>query len=179
MYSALIMAPEAHMACMAALPWEHSEPSPPSRLRRVYVRGKLWEPPELAILFDEAGFVLAGDETSAGYRHIEQDAPAHFDPWQALADRFLKTVPYAGYFSEPLAGPEALLERVRSSRADGVIFIDPKFCETFGFDTPDFQTILKQNSIPSIVLETSPSGGQAEQLRTRLEAFSELMGNSG
>jgi benzoyl-CoA reductase/2-hydroxyglutaryl-CoA dehydratase subunit BcrC/BadD/HgdB len=179
MSSALVMPPEYHLECMAALPWEQKDPAASLRpRRRVYVRGKLWDPAELATVFDDVGFVLAGDETSTGCRHIEQDAPTDCDPWQALATRFLKTVPYAGYFSTPHGGPEAFLERVQSSRAAGVVFVDPKFCETFGFDTPDFQNALKRNSIPSIVLETSPTGGQTEQIRTQLEAFSEMIRHS-
>jgi benzoyl-CoA reductase subunit C len=178
MVSALVMPPEHHVECMASLPWEQRDAADSlGPRRRVYVRGKLWDPAELATIFDDIGLALAGDETSAGWRHIEQDAPTDCDPWQALATRFLKTVPYAGYFSNPHGGPAAFLERVRSSRADGVVFVDPKFCETFGFDTPDFQNTLKRNSIPSIVLETSPTGGQTEQIRTRLEAFSEMIGH--
>jgi benzoyl-CoA reductase/2-hydroxyglutaryl-CoA dehydratase subunit BcrC/BadD/HgdB len=70
---------------------------------------------------------------------------------------------------------ENFLKRVRASGARGVVFLNPKFCEAAGFDTPDFQKALEQAHIPSLVLETSSRGGSLGQVQLRLEAFREMI----
>jgi len=70
---------------------------------------------------------------------------------------------------------EGFLKRVRTSRAKGVIFLNPKFCEAAAFDTPDFQKALQAANIPSLILETSARGISLGQVRLRLEAFREML----
>ena len=67
------------------------------------------------------------------------------------------------------------MKRVRESGAKGVVFLNPKFCEAAAFDTPDFQKALQNENIPSLVLETSARGMAFEQLKTRVEAFREMI----
>ncbi|MBM3300462.1 MAG: 2-hydroxyacyl-CoA dehydratase, partial [Deltaproteobacteria bacterium] len=59
--------------------------------------------------------------------------------------------------------------------AKGVIFLNPKFCEPAGFDTPDFQRALQEANIPSLILETSARGVSLGQIQVRLEAFREML----
>jgi benzoyl-CoA reductase/2-hydroxyglutaryl-CoA dehydratase subunit BcrC/BadD/HgdB len=56
-----------------------------------------------------------------------------------------------------------------------VIFLNPKFCEAAAFDTPDLQKALDNENIPGLILETSARGIALEQLKTRLEAFHEMI----
>ena len=166
---------EEHIAMMEKLPWDSKAAAESDERILLYVRGKVWDPPAILALLDELKFVLAGDEVVTGYRVAAVDASLEQDPFDALVERFMRTPAYPGYHFDPERMRESFLERVVQSGAQGVLFLNPKFCEAAGFDTPDFQKALEEKGIPSIVLETSTRGVSLEQLRVRLEAFREMM----
>jgi len=166
---------EEHIALMEKLPWGSEEQGGSGERIPIYVRGKVWDPAAILDLFDELKFVLVQDEVVTGYRVAARDGSLDGDPIDALVDRFMKTPPYPGYHFDPERMRESFVERVKTSGAKGVIFLNPKFCEAAGFDTPDFQKGLEEKGIPSIVLETSTRGAAMEQLKVRLEAFREII----
>ncbi|MGC8660500.1 MAG: 2-hydroxyacyl-CoA dehydratase subunit D [Desulfomonilaceae bacterium] len=163
-----------HLELMTYLPWSAPEERNSNRAK-IYVRGKVWDPPEITKLFDELGFVLMGDEIVTGFRSVMVNPNVNGDVFQSLVDRHMSMIPYTGYFAEPRKTPAHFLERVRSCGAEGVIFLNPKFCEAAAFDTPDFVNALKKNNIPNLVLETSSRGTSMSQIRLRLEAFKEIL----
>ncbi|MEW6349851.1 MAG: 2-hydroxyacyl-CoA dehydratase family protein [Thermodesulfobacteriota bacterium] len=168
---------EEHLVLMEALPWHETGGESGQELVPIYVRGKVWDPPGILALMDEIGLKVVEDEIVTGYRSIAVDAATDTDPIEALVDRHLAMVPYAGYHIGPQAMVNGFVERVTGSGAKGVLFLNPKFCEAAGFDTPDFQKALEAAQIPNLVLETSARGGSLEQLRVRLEAFREMLGS--
>ncbi|MCA1961190.1 MAG: 2-hydroxyacyl-CoA dehydratase family protein [Desulfomonile sp.] len=165
---------EEHLAWMEGLPWDDGAPST-SEAVPVYVRGKVWDPPDVLAMFDRLGLVVVSDEVATGFRWIQQDAPADREPIDALVDRYLATIPYAGYHAEPRALVAGFVERVKASGARGVIFLNPKFCEAAGFDMPDFSKALENAQIPTLILETSTRGVSSGQIQVRLEAFREMI----
>jgi benzoyl-CoA reductase/2-hydroxyglutaryl-CoA dehydratase subunit BcrC/BadD/HgdB len=104
-----------------------------------------------------------------------EDAPVNGDPVAALVGRHLSTIPYPGYHVEAREMVKNFIHRVRGSEAQGVLFLNPKFCEAAGFDTPDLQKSLEQERIPALILETSARGVSLGQIRVRLEAFREMI----
>jgi benzoyl-CoA reductase subunit C len=173
--SSLLWPRQEHVDLMSRLPWDSVETGSAASRIPVYVRGKIWDPPTILDLFNTLGLVLIGDEIVTGYRMVAQDVSMEGDPLDALVERFLRLVPYPGYHSDPEAMVQDFVDRVRRSGGQGVIFLNPKFCEAAGFDTPDFQKGLQDNEIPSLVLETSARGTSLEQIKVRLEAFKEIL----
>jgi len=51
-----------------------------------------------------------------------------------------------------------------------------RFCDIFGFDVPDVQYYLKQRGIPVLYLEDSYNVNTMGNLRTRVQAFLEIIG---
>ena len=172
--SSLRIPREDHLELMTYLPWTVPDEKISDRAR-IYVRGKVWDPPEITKLFDELGFVLVGDEIVTGFRSVMVNAIIQEDLVQSLVDRHMSTVPYTGYYTDPRKMVEDFVERIRSCGAEGVIFLNPKFCEAAAFDTPDFVNALKKNNIPNLILETSSRGTSTSQIRLRLEAFKEIL----
>lgn len=171
--SALRMPREEHLLRMEALPWDEPVEDSGSRIA-VYVRGKVWDPPEILDMLDRLSFLVVEDEMVSGYRSVVQDAEDS-DPFMALVNRHFATTPYTGYHQDPERMAQGFLDRVRSSGAQGVIFLNPKFCEASGFDTPDFQKALEEAGVPSLILETSSRGVSLGQIQVRLEAFGEVL----
>jgi benzoyl-CoA reductase subunit C len=172
--SALRAPREEHLKWMESLPWDEGSTDSQERVP-IYVRGKVWDPPGVMGLLDKLGLLVVEDEIVTGFRSIAKDADLNGDPIEALVNRHFATIPYAGYHLEPSQIVQGFLARVQEAGAKGVVFLNPKFCEAAGFDTPDFQKALEKADIPSLILETSSRGGSLEQVRLRLEAFREMI----
>jgi bcr-type benzoyl-CoA reductase subunit C len=172
--SALRTPREEHLKLMDRLPWNETSEDSLNRVP-IYVRGKVWDPPGLLHLLDTIGLLVVDDEMVTGYRGVAVDAGSGGDPIDALVQRHLSMIPYTGYHQEPSTMVSNFLDRVHASNAKGVVFVNPKFCESAGFDTPDLQNALKGAEIPSLILETSTRGVSMEQIRVRLEAFHEMV----
>lgn len=155
------------------LPWNESADDDEDYIS-VYVRGKIWDPPGLLDMFDKMKIKIVRDEMVNGYRFIESDAVGD-DPIQALVNKHFNTTPYAGYHMEPKSLVNGFVERVKGAAPDGVVFVNPKFCEAAGFDTPDFKLAMDELKIPVLILETSARGVSLDQIRLRLEAFREML----
>ena len=67
------------------------------------------------------------------------------------------------------------LRRVKESEAQGVVFLLLKFCEPHAFDYPYLKERLKEEKIPSLLLEIEPGGSPLGALETRLGAFIETL----
>jgi len=174
-FAAAFRAPrEDHLAWMEALPWNAERDDSVTRVP-LYVRGKVWDPPDLLGLMDQLGLLVVGDEIITGHRSVELDAGSGGDALEALVQRHLNTVAYTGYHLEPGRLVRSFVGRVTASQAKGVIFVNPKFCEAAAFDTPDLQKALDAASIPNLILETSARGVSLSQIRLRLEAFREML----
>ncbi|MDA8406882.1 MAG: 2-hydroxyacyl-CoA dehydratase family protein, partial [Deltaproteobacteria bacterium] len=165
---------EEHLILMNSLPWDVDGGDTSDRAK-IYVRGKVWDPPEITKLFDELGLTLVGDEIVTGFRSVMVNPIVNGDLFQSLVNRHMSTIPYTGYYVDPRKLVEDFVERTRSCGAQGVVFLNPKFCEAAAFDTPDMVNALKKNNIPNLVLETSSRGTSMSQIRLRLEAFKEIL----
>jgi benzoyl-CoA reductase/2-hydroxyglutaryl-CoA dehydratase subunit BcrC/BadD/HgdB len=164
-----------HLAWMEALPWDDRTAEDLSSRIRLYVRGKVWDPPGILEMLDSLDFTIARDEIVTGFRSVEQHEEPNRDPLETLVQSHLRRVPYAGYHVDPAQAVEGFLTRVRESSAAAVLLLNPKFCEAAAFDTPDLQVALQKEGIPSLMLETSARGVSLEQIRIRLEAFREMV----
>ncbi len=69
-----------------------------------------------------------------------------------------------------------LIEKVRQSGADGVLFWPMRFCEPDAFDRPQLIERLRQEGIPAFTLEMDLTTSNFEWARTRVEAFCEMIG---
>ena len=75
--------------------------------------------------------------------------------------------------------PERLDDIIRLAReykADGVIDVNLKFCTLYDTEGRDVERALKAAGIPVLGLETDYTDTDAEQLRTRVGAFLEMLG---
>jgi benzoyl-CoA reductase/2-hydroxyglutaryl-CoA dehydratase subunit BcrC/BadD/HgdB len=68
-----------------------------------------------------------------------------------------------------------LLNKVKQSRADGVLFWYIKFCEPDAFDRPQLMNRLKAEGIPAAFIDMELSMSNFEALKTRINAFCEIL----
>jgi len=129
------------------------------------------------ILFEviaEAGGRVGGDLLDLGERYFAVDAFENGDPLAALADRLLGLVPTPTKHHSQRTRAAHLLSLVRERGARGVIFARQKFCDPHGFDYVQLIHSLDKVGVPHLLVELEQAS-QAGQLRTRVEAFVEMV----
>jgi benzoyl-CoA reductase/2-hydroxyglutaryl-CoA dehydratase subunit BcrC/BadD/HgdB len=136
--------------------------------------------PSLAdpVLFDvlaQAGARVGGDLLDLGERYFALDAAEEDDPLEALADRLLALFPTPTKHHTERSRAEYLLSMVEERGARGVVFARPKFCDPHGFDYAQMVPALDRAGIPHLLVELEQAS-QVGQLRTRVEAFVEMLG---
>jgi benzoyl-CoA reductase/2-hydroxyglutaryl-CoA dehydratase subunit BcrC/BadD/HgdB len=139
------------------------------------VSGIMWEPPELLDVFDDLGAVITADDFCTGSRYFVSDVPESGDPVEALVDYHLGRVPFACYHYEDNARADFLKDQVKKGSAKGLVFLHMKFCDPEDYDYPDLAAEMKKENVTSIHLETELQTASLAQIRTRLEAFLEMV----
>ena len=70
---------------------------------------------------------------------------------------------------------EHIFNLVDEFEVDGVIFYTLKFCDPHLFDVPLLKDRLNEKGIPGLVLEGDYTPGTLGRVRTRVEAFVEML----
>jgi len=70
-----------------------------------------------------------------------------------------------------------IIKNTEKFNVDGVIHHSLKFCDTYLYDVPALKKFLVEKGIPVLFIESDGGLGDLNQLRTRIEAFSEIIKN--
>lgn len=70
---------------------------------------------------------------------------------------------------------EKLVKLAKEYNADGVIDYNLTFCDPYLVESNRVEKVLKENNIPLLRIETDYSQEDSGQLKTRVEAFLELI----
>lgn len=151
------------------------EPGKDDRLR-LAISGGFWEPPEILDMIEELGAVVVTDDLLTGARYLGPDVDSQGDLLAALAFRQLNRIPFGGYDSTTRERRAFLVDTAKRAKVQGMVFLHLKFCEPENYDYNDMREAMSQAGIPYIRLETEYGGASFGQMRTRLQAFIEMMG---
>jgi bcr-type benzoyl-CoA reductase subunit C len=172
-----IMPPEEHSQMTEALIGEILRPVGCGQdAHRVFISGSELHDSEILRVIEEAGATIVGDDLCTGARGFSGLVEGDGGPLERLARRYLGRVPCPSRlpFRRRL---EFILERMRESRAQAVIFIIQKFCDPHLAEHPLLSDVLKGAGIPNMVIETEHRvGANREQIRTRVQGFLEMLG---
>ena len=149
---------------------------------RVVVAGSFCEQPPLALIktLEKAGCDIVEDDFQLGMRFIDGpiEPPAHGEdgepPLEALARAYLERgVATASRYIGDGAKGQHLIDRVRATGADGVVFSAASFCDPALLDQPMLETALDRAGIPHTSLKYSENTGQLGPIREQAGAFSD------
>jgi benzoyl-CoA reductase/2-hydroxyglutaryl-CoA dehydratase subunit BcrC/BadD/HgdB len=73
---------------------------------------------------------------------------------------------------------DSVIQLVDEFQADGIIIYAMKFCDPFLYDIPVFKEQLEDRGLPCLVLEGDYTPGTLGRVRTRIEAFIEMLGQN-
>jgi benzoyl-CoA reductase subunit C len=145
-----------------------------ARTWRIVVAGGLNCGRHVVTEIEKAGADVVALDTCIGLRHYEECVEEAPDPTAALARRYLTR--------RTCARMEGLEQRIRcmkklaeDTRADGVIYCSLKFCDSCLYDVPSLSRTFREQGTPFLWLEDDYSSSNLGQMRTRIEAFFELI----
>ncbi|MHB1127601.1 MAG: double-cubane-cluster-containing anaerobic reductase [Bacillota bacterium] len=132
---------------------------------------------QLHHIIESAGAAVVCEETCTGTRYFENlVTPAGntlAEQIQALAKRYMKI--NCACFTPNEGRIDDIKRLVKEYHIDGVIYYNLQFCHGYNVEYRKVERALKEEGIPVMMVETDYSGNDAEQVRTRVEAFLEML----
>lgn len=176
------MMPEDFIPLLVALLEQmKSAPSRPRDGVPVVIEGSFCEQPPLALVdvIEAAGCLIKDDDMAVGWRLFPHDVRCNgraTDPLNSLAEAYLKQSCYTSVrYDRARPRTNGLLERMRDSGAEAVVFMPAKFCEPALLDYVLFRRKLDEQGVPHLKLEFEEKMWTFEASRTELETFAESM----
>jgi bzd-type benzoyl-CoA reductase N subunit len=147
----------------------------PSGGKRILLAGGLCNMPDIYEIVESSGGFIVGDDFCTGSRYVEGPVPMREDMMVSIADRYAERVVCPAKHSALYSRGEHVRRLAREKGVDGVIFLYLKFCDPHAFDYPYMKEMLDNENIPSMLFEMEDQLISEGQLKTRCEAFVEML----
>jgi benzoyl-CoA reductase subunit C len=144
---------------------------------RVVVNGVFCEQPPLGLIksLEMAGCYVVDDDFLLVTRWLLDDVPTAGEPMENLSKAFLHHSAATSAKFEPDKADKGkfLIEQVRNSGAEGVIFAAPSFCDPALLDRPMLQEALNRDDIPYTAFKYAENTGQLQAIREQAGTFAD------
>lgn len=128
-------------------------------------------------IIETSGAKVVVEEMCTGTRYFENlvdETKTTLDEQiMALAERYMKI--NCACFTPNDGRVEDIIQLAKEYKADGVIDVCLKFCSTYDIEGFKVERALKEANIPVLGIETDYTDQDTPQLRTRIEAFLEMI----
>jgi len=136
-------------------------------------------------LIENSGAWVVADDLCPGAREFFSDVAVTPDPIDGIAERYLGKIYCGRTFRERRGSYQEYLEQrfghigrfIRDFKVDGVVLYIYKYCDPFGFEVPAMKSYIESKGTPVLYLEDEYSMSTIGRLRTRIQAFLELLGS--
>ena len=157
----------------------------PEKRARILISGPELDDPAFIELVEDSGANVVMDDLCIGTRSYWYDVEINGDPLHNLADRYLK-VNCPRFFDAKTGTHQEDLENrfgyirdfARDYNVDGVILYTVRFCDIFGFGIPDMREFLEGAGFPVLCIEDEYTMASMARLKTRVQAFLEMIGQT-
>ncbi len=133
---------------------------------------------KLHSIIEGSGAVVVGEESCVGERNfsdlLSEDFSTLEEAWQRLAERYLSID--CACFTPNTERMDNVLTMTKRLKADGVVHYAIQFCTPYMVEAYRVKNAVEKEKIPFLRIETDYSMEDASQLKTRIEAFLEMMG---
>lgn len=132
---------------------------------------------KLPSIIEGAGAVVVGEESCVGERGLRnlvaEDGATVDALLDALVDRYLKVD--CAIFTPNQDRLGHIRQMAADYRADGVIHYGLNFCQPYQMEAIPVARALEAEGVPTLRIDTDYSMEDVEQLKTRVEAFLEML----
>ncbi len=163
---------------------------PTRQTARLLVWGSIIDNTALFEMIESMGASVVMDDTSMGSRAYMTPVELTEDPLDGLAYHYLVELKSPRTFRETILNEDKrkdymtdlesrfghLKEYAEEWQVNGVILQALRYCDTHGYEVPGLKHYLDNIGLPSIYLEYDYNATALAQLRTRVQAFLEIIG---
>jgi benzoyl-CoA reductase subunit C len=152
------------------------------KLPRIFIWGNEIDDSSFIKLIEESGAHVVMDDLCTGTRFFWDDVAETEDPLDGIVSRYINTHCPRSYIAKAETRKEDLDNRfgyikrfIKEWKADGVIFYIVRYCDTCELEAPDLREYLNGMDLPVLMIEDDYSRSTIGQLRTRVQAFLEMI----
>ena len=128
-------------------------------------------------IVETSGGAVVCEEMCTGVRYFERETDETKitvdEQIQALAERYMGI--NCACFTPNTGRIDDIKRLVKEYKVDGVIDVNLKFCCLYDTEGYNVEKALKEDGIPVLGIETDYTDSDAQQLRTRIAAFIEML----
>jgi benzoyl-CoA reductase subunit C len=155
---------------------EADEERRPLDQARVLVVGSFCEQPPLGLIktLERSGCYIVDDDFALVHRFFRADVPLDGDPLDNLVNAFLAdSIENPTRFCGDDRKTEAIVERTRACRAEGVVFCAPSFCDPALLDQPMAVSAVESIGVPWTAFKYAENSGQFQTIREQAGTFAD------
>jgi benzoyl-CoA reductase/2-hydroxyglutaryl-CoA dehydratase subunit BcrC/BadD/HgdB len=151
----------------------------PAKAPRILISGSPMAIPnwKLHHILESAGAVVVCEESCTGTRFFsdlvnptEENLDAQLN---AIAERYMNI--HCACFTPNDERLDDIVKLTKEYKVDGVVHYNLQFCHTYSNEAVNVEKRLEKEGIPLLRIETDYSDEDAGQLKTRIEAFLEMI----
>lgn len=151
---------------------------------RIMVIGAQVDDTALMEIIEENDASVVIDDLCIGTKIYWPDVAVNDDPLGSLATRYLEDLMCPRTYRDKTGTNEEYVEErfghigrfIREYKVNGVVLYIYKYCDPYGFEVPDIKRYIEALNIPVLYLEDEYSLSSIGRLKTRVQAFLEIMG---
>lgn len=132
---------------------------------------------KLPWIIETSGAVIVGEESCVGERGTRNLTDDSWDTveelMETIVDRYFQVD--CAIFTPNPDRLEHIVEMAKTYKADGVIHYGLQFCQPYLMESMPVEKALEAKNIPTLRIDTDYSMEDVGQLKTRVEAFIELI----
>ena len=132
---------------------------------------------KLPYIIESSGAVIVGEESCIGSRNtrdlVDEGGESMDELLNAIVDRYMRID--CACFTPNTERLEHIVKMAKDLKVDGVIHYGLSFCQPYAMETFKIERTLNAADIPMLSIETDYGMEDVEQLKTRVEAFVEMI----
>jgi benzoyl-CoA reductase subunit C len=156
---------------------------PAGNKKRIMLIGDQIDDIAIVDAVEGTGALLVMDDLSIGSKMYWSDVDITTDPVQGIAERYLRKLKipttYVGEgntYEENLEARFGHLKKyITEFKVEGAILFIYKYCDPYGFEVPVFKSFIESAGVPVLYLEDEYSSSTLPRVKTRIEAFLEMI----
>jgi len=153
-----------------------NRPDPPKPGVRLLITGSIMDTPDLLHIVESVGGIAVTDDLCTGTRYFWNLVDsADKDPIEAISKRYLNKIPSPFMYDQRQERLNHVKKMIKDYKVEAVINFLLKFCDTHLFDAPILTEQLQAEGVPVLNLEWEHTRSGIAPLKTRIEAFIEMV----
>ncbi|WP_027701647.1 2-hydroxyacyl-CoA dehydratase subunit D [Metaclostridioides mangenotii] len=142
---------------------------------KVVLTGISLDSKDILEILEENNMTVVGDDLAQETRQFRTLVPDGKDALERLARQWSNIEGCSLAYDPDKKRGSMIVDEVKKKDADGVVFCMMKFCDPEEYDYPVVKSDIEASNIPTLYIEIDQQTSNNEQVRTRVQAFTEML----